>query len=178
MEWHPFFYKGHETNIEVNKLGEVRRVSKDWMKYNTKTGLVKFSISKDYYQTSIKVKNIGQVNLQVHQIIAIAFLNHVPNKFEKVVDHIDGNKKNNNIENLQIITQRENTIKRLKKSKYPTGVHRKTVKYKNKVYEYFNFQILLKNKRYQIGNFKKPEDASAAYQEALRKINAGEFATN
>ena len=41
----------------------------------------------------------------------MTFLNHVPCKFKIVVDHIDNNKLNNNLNNLQLLTNRENSTK-------------------------------------------------------------------
>ena len=31
MEWYAFIYKGLRTNIEFNKLGEVKRLPTEWM---------------------------------------------------------------------------------------------------------------------------------------------------
>jgi len=44
----------------------------------------------------------------VHQLVAEAFLNHIPNGNSMVVNHIDFNKKNNNIKNLEVVTHKEN----------------------------------------------------------------------
>jgi hypothetical protein len=49
--------------------------------------------------------------VDVHQIIAITFLNHKPNKQTMVIDHIDNDSHNNRLENLQIIDQRTNSNK-------------------------------------------------------------------
>lgn len=44
-------------------------------------------------------KNIDRTKFQVHMLVALTFLEN-PNKY-KYVNHIDGNKLNNNVENLQ-----------------------------------------------------------------------------
>lgn len=184
MEWHSFYYKGHETNIEVNKLGEVRRVPKDWViknVYNFKKSIIYNTplklqpTSHGYYAVSVSIKNLSRKIVKVHIIVASVFLNYTPMYNGMVVDHIDNNKINNQLENLQIISSRSNTAKRIKPSKYPTGVYCKKLK---TGHIYYGCQIYIKNVKYHIGNHKTPEEASAAYQEALRKINAGEFATN
>ena len=55
----------------------------------------------------------------VHVLVAMAFLGHTPNGWALVVDHIDNDPKNNNIENLRVITQRENTSRaKIGSSKY------------------------------------------------------------
>jgi len=48
---------------------------------------------------------------RVHSLMAITFLNHTYGDRKIVVDHIDNNPLNNNLSNLQIITNKENTIK-------------------------------------------------------------------
>jgi hypothetical protein len=58
-----------------------------------------------YYVVSISKE------FRVHQLIAITYLNHVQQNHRLVVDHIDGNKLNNKIENLQIVTNWQNLCK-------------------------------------------------------------------
>ena len=41
----------------------------------------------------------------------MAFFGHVPGGYKIVVDHIDNNRLNNHVSNLQLITQRENSSK-------------------------------------------------------------------
>ena len=62
-------------------------------------------------------------SIMMHKLVAISFLHHIPDGTHKIiVDHIDGNKLNNNVENLQLISQRENSVKgKINKSGY-TGV--------------------------------------------------------
>jgi hypothetical protein len=48
---------------------------------------------------------------KIHQLVAMAFLNHKPCKYELIIDHINDIKTDNRLENLQIITQRENSYK-------------------------------------------------------------------
>jgi DNA-directed RNA polymerase II subunit RPB2 len=57
----------------------------------------------------IKMKSDSNVykDLYIHVIIAMTYLNYAPsNKY--VINHIDGNKGNNNLENLEIVTQKDN----------------------------------------------------------------------
>ena len=51
----------------------------------------------------------GYFNTSVHRMVAECYLGSCPNGF--VVDHIDGNKLNNHISNLQYLTKEENILK-------------------------------------------------------------------
>jgi len=55
------------------------------------------------YQLS---KNNRRRNIPIHRLIATAFIENIDNKPQ--VNHIDGNKKNNNISNLEWCTASEN----------------------------------------------------------------------
>ena len=59
-----------------------------------------------YYKIKLKCGNKYK-DMYVHVLLAITYLNHIPTK-NIVVNHIDGNKGNNMISNLEIITQKEN----------------------------------------------------------------------
>jgi hypothetical protein len=99
--------------------------------------------------------------MRIHVLVAVCFLNHKPEK-NVVVDHIDGNKKNNNVNNLQIITHRENISrgKKNKTSKY-TGVSlvKNSKKWKSSIDKL--------GKKIYLGCFDKEEDARDAYLKAL-----------
>ena len=164
MEWHPFYYKGEETNIEVNELGEFRRLYKDWMRKEVSKNIKGFSMKKGYVKLSVCIKNNKRKHFELHQIMAIVFLNHVPCGMKLVIDHIDENKVNNKLQNLRIISQRENSVNSKRASKYGTGV----CLLKNGKYE---SRIRVNNILHYLGLFNNSQDASKAYQEAFKKIN-------
>ncbi len=78
-----------------------------------------------------------------------------------VIDHIDGNKTNNRLENLRKITTRENTS-RAKVNKYGKGVH--FFAHLGK----FGAEIGIDGTRYYLGIFPNAEEAAEAYQAALK----------
>jgi hypothetical protein len=100
----------------------------------------------------------------VHQLMAITFLNHTPNGHSIVVDHIDNDKLNNNINNLQLISNRDNTSKDRKNgsSKY-VGVSwsKRLCKWRA--------DIQIKGKAKTIGYFNDEYEASLAYSNELNR---------
>lgn len=163
------YIPGYEPYYKVSNLGNVVSF------FNYKYGLrivpkpMKTQINRGgYLCCTIRRKNEKSKAIKVHQLVAMAFLNHIPSGNKLVVDHIDNNKLNNKLENLQIITNRENICKDLKnkESKF-IGVKRA----KNK----WNSSIRIGNKKYHIGNFEIEEEAEKAYNEVLQSIENNTF---
>ena len=67
-----------------------------------------FTINKGYRQTGLSKGGEGRT-FKISQLIAITFLNHTPNGNTLVVDHRNGIKTDDRIENLRIVTNRDNT---------------------------------------------------------------------
>lgn len=168
MEWYPVYYNGLETNVEVTKCGKVRKIKVDWMKYNCKIGEVDFSnlsLNKGYYAIGVQIKGLKQKTPCVQQLIAAAFLSYKFEGNKLVVDHIDSNKQNNHLNNLRVITQRENCSKeKTIKKGLPVGVgfHKRDKKYQS--------YIRINGKQKYLGLFNTPEEASNAYQNKLKTI--------
>ena len=91
------------------------------------------------------------------------FLNHKPNK-EFVVDHINNIKLDNRLENLQLITQRENSSKDRKGTSVYRGVS--WAKQNKK----WIAQITINKKKINLGYFTIELNASKAYNLALINI--------
>ena len=69
---------------------------------------------RNYYQVSLYKKENDKTikkTKRIHSLMAITFLNHKYGDRSIVVDHIDNDPLNNNLSNLQIITNKENSIK-------------------------------------------------------------------
>lgn len=118
---------GFEGVYEVSDLGRVKSLSRE-IKYKNRTAISKERIFKPgvdvhgYLTVSLR-KDSKTEHKRVHQLVAMAFLNHTPCRYKLVVDHIDNNPSNNRLENLQLITNRENTSKdRKNKTSNFTGV--------------------------------------------------------
>jgi len=75
--------------------------------YNKKGKKLKLSVdTKGYKYLDIRQQNGKNKCPKIHRLIAEAFLENLENKPQ--INHIDGNKLNNSIENLEWCTQEEN----------------------------------------------------------------------
>lgn len=89
--WKDTFYN---DKYEVSSEGTVRRKGKvDCLKINYKS-----------------TGNYGRVNIgktmMVHKIVALTFIGNRPDGMD--INHIDGDKKNNKVDNLEFVTRSEN----------------------------------------------------------------------
>lgn len=111
---------------------------------------------------------------KLHQLVAMAFLNHTPSGMEKVVNHIDGNKLNNHLSNLEIVTHRDNmsTCYRKNESKYSSSYIGVSWNSREQMWE---SRIRVFGKNMFLGYFYIEEDARDAYQEALMNIDSPEY---
>ena len=88
----------HYPNYSITKDGKV-------FSHNTKSYLIPFN-NRGYLRVGLSNKNKHKKFL-VHRLVAEAFLPN--NNNNKIVNHIDGNKQNNNISNLEWTTYSENS---------------------------------------------------------------------
>lgn len=81
--------------------------------YNRKTGkALAQRLNRDGYSVVELWKNNKKTVYTVHRFVAKAFIENPENK--PCVNHIDGNKANNKVENLEWVTYSENSIHALK----------------------------------------------------------------
>ena len=147
-------------DYEVSNFGMIRSLKCKTIKQ------LKTAINSSGYSLVHFYKKGKSKTFQVHQIVALVFLNHKPEGMKLVIDHIDSNKQNNRIENLRIVTVRENCSKeKTIKSGLPVGVS-----YYKRDKNYRSF-IGISGKKKFLGYFKTQEQASQAYQEALSELN-------
>lgn len=149
-------YEGH---YQVSNLGRVKSLK------HGKEKLKSIFKKKDGYYGLNLYKNNKHKNAKIHRLVAIAFLNHDYQKTRLVVDHINNKKDDNRLENLQLITYRENSSKDKKgwSSKY-VGVSWHAAANK------WSSHIRFKEKNIYLGVFKNEIDASNAYQRKLKEI--------
>ena len=161
----------YEGYYQVSNLGRVKSLSREILNqgkfpFISKEKILKERISKNGYNMIYLCKNGKLRNISVHIMVAMAFLNHIPDGTNKIcVDHINNNSLDNRLENLQLITQRENSSKdkKNKTSKY-TGVCWDKKRNKWKGY------IEINKERKYLGYFTDEYEAHLAYQNQLKKI--------
>lgn len=101
--WKPLLeYKG----IEVSSIGRVRKAANKRRKERI---LTEFPKDRDgYCRCSVQKLDGTWTSQPVHRLVAKAF---IPNPYKKgAVNHIDGNRTNNIVENLEWVTARENVL--------------------------------------------------------------------
>jgi len=91
--------------------------------------------------------------------LAESFLNHKPNGHKLVVDHIDRNRLNNTLDNIRIVTTRENTNWSRGKSRY-VGVTLDR--------GYIYARICKEGKTVHLGSFKTEKAAHERYKQELK----------
>lgn len=100
--WRPI--SGLEEHYEVSNLGRVRRIKSG---YGTSAGrYLNFIDNGNGYAIASMSKDSTHYRRYVHRLVAEAFIPNPDGKPE--VNHIDGNKRNNRVDNLEWVTRAEN----------------------------------------------------------------------
>lgn len=102
---------GYEGIYQISNLGNIKSLDREVICKNGTVLYVKgkfknkINHNRGYLMVAL-YKNNKSKNLYIHRLVAEAFIPNNDNK--KTVNHIDGNKHNNNVENLEWATYTEN----------------------------------------------------------------------
>lgn len=103
--------KGYEGYYQVSNLGRIKSLKRTVCYSNGKsvTYAEKIRKSSNSEYRLIALSKDGNVKMfKISRIVANHFLNKVEGKY--IVNHIDGNKHNDHVENLEYVTTSENII--------------------------------------------------------------------
>ena len=137
-------------DYSINELGQVR---------NNKTGriLKANADSSGYLQVNLYANGKSKTH-DIHRLLGVYFL-HCP--ANKEVDHWDGDRKNNSLQNLRVVTSQQNSFNRTTAKGY----------YWNVFSEQWQAQIKTNGKLKYIGSYDTEEEAKAAYLEEKKKLH-------
>ena len=146
-------------DYQVSNLGRVKS-----LRFG-KEKILKHSMAGNYEKLGLnKLKKAK--TFKVHKLVAIAFLNHKQRGMFEVVNHINFNKTDNRLCNLEIVSARENTNKKhIKSSSKYTGVSWRKIDKK------WVSQIYINGKIITLGYFNNEINASIAYENKLQDIS-------
>lgn len=151
--WKPVV--GYEGIYEVSNLGRIKSIPRNGTA-NFERILKPSKSNVGYFHLSFSKNNIIQTK-NIHVVVAEAFLNHVSKK-GIVVDHIDNNKTNNKLDNLRILSHRENIIRGNRSNTKNNNIYKVKDKYR----------VIVLSKH--IGYYNTIEDAINSRDNALKNI--------
>ena len=99
--------QGYDGVYQISNFGRLRRVwKKSYKKPEGELKILNCSFTFDGYVKADLWKNKKRKTYRIHRLLAIEFIENPLNKPQ--VNHIDGNKTNNNVANLEWCTASEN----------------------------------------------------------------------
>ena len=162
---------GYEGMYQVSNYGDIKslKFGKEQIMKPALNGL----IGKGYLFVCLCKEGIIKSFL-VHQLIAMSFLEHVIDGHNLVVNHINGIKTDNRVENLEIVTQRNNVSTRVRKDRNTkssplTGAS--WSKSNKKWYSQYQYQGI----RYSLGFYNTDKEAHNKWKEATEADKGGTF---
>jgi len=111
-KWRPVV--GYEDLYAISNLGRLHS--------NRAERVMKPAPDNDGYYKTMLCRDRHRLSVSIHRLVAQAFIPNPENK--KQVNHIDGNKQNNCVENLEWCTQKENIHHAFKIGLRPVGEDR------------------------------------------------------
>jgi len=150
---------GYEGLYQVSNLGRVKSLN------NKKKPFKEYSVGKVGYPYLFLWINGKSKSHYIHRMVATHFIDNPDNK--RYINHINSDKLDFSIENLEWVSQLENshhsTSKRVKRSSKYVGVFAHTGKWESACW--FN------NKKQYIGRFETEEEAHEAHINFLKENN-------
>jgi len=165
----------YEGMYQVSNFGNVKSLDRIIVMKNNTSRMVKgilLKMTKDssgYFHVKLSKNHIIKTRT-VHQLVAIAFVKHIPKGREIVVNHKDFNRQNNYADNLESVSMRDNTNqKHFKSTSEYVGVC--WCKTANK----WLSQISINSRSKNLGYYNTEIEAHNAYQNALNNLKNNNY---
>ena len=113
-----------DTQYEVSNLGNVRNK-------NTKVVLSQEDTGNGYMCVGLQIDKGVYKKTRVHRMVAMTFLEFQRTEERNEVDHINGNKSDNSVDNLRWCTHKENMNNPVTRRKIRRGVKRYRLQLQN-----------------------------------------------
>lgn len=141
---------------------------------NIKQRKLKQSPSSYGYMRTTLVMNDNKVYTKcIHRLVAEAFIEDYTT--DKLVDHRDNNKFNNNVNNLRMATIQQNTQNRKKTNNNTSSIYKGVYKQNGHGIYCWRASIMVNGNRKHLGYYSSELDAANAYNLAAVNFH-GEFA--
>ena len=135
--------KGYEGLYQISDMGRVKRLKSKGCLLER---FLKVGYSSEYQKVSLHKKGNKKTH-DVHRLVADSFIPNPNNKPQ--VNHIDGNKHNNRLSNLEYVTPSENAIHAFKLNLRDGGTVKGQQNGRCKLTEYQVIEIIQKAKKNQ-----------------------------
>lgn len=151
---------GYEGLYEISNFGNVKSLNR----VDSMGRVVEETIKAQHIGTTgypaITLNKEGKKKTKVvHQLVAESFLNHIPDNYNGVVNHLDNIKTNNRLDNLEVVSSRYNT----QYSKSTQGIYERRGK--------FEVYIRIDGKKTYLGNYITKEKALEVRNNKLKEID-------
>lgn len=108
--------KGYNGHYQVSNLGRVKS-----LKQNKEKFLKSNPDSSGYESVALSINNKAKT-FKIHYLVAVTFLDYNPCANAMVINHINNNKSDDSVKNLEVVSKRKNTNKKhIKHSSKYTG---------------------------------------------------------
>ena len=159
--------EGYEGLYQISNYGRIKSLKfKNNVCERKRVLIMKPNLRNGYFVINLR-KNTKRKNFQVHRLVAQAFIKNPFNY--PIVNHIDFNRQNNIVDNLEWCTQKQNvnhSICNMKGISHNINNQNYGITYREKQDKY---ELCIKKKYY--GRYKTLKEARKKRDEVLHELN-------
>lgn len=164
--------EGYECYYQISNFGRVKSLERiSTQNVLIKERLLKQNIRKEYYYVELNKDGYAK-KYSIHRLVGQAFISNPENY--PCINHIDENKLNNNVENLEWITVKGNVNHGTRNKRSSEYQHCKNFGKKRGIYKVNNkwkaqIKLFENNSQVYLGRFDNKEEAYQAFYNAYVK---------